>query len=264
MSATDEALVLRREPPLAWVMVNRPAARNALNAAVWDGLADAAEQLAGERDIRVVILRGAGEQAFISGADISEFRALRADAGATAAYDARSARAWRGLQAMPQPVLAMIHGFCFGGGVAVALACDVRFAAEDARFAVPAAKLGLSYPFESLERLVQVVGPTHAADILLSARTLSAAEARDIGFVNRVLPPAELEAATRAYALAMASGAPLTVAAHKRAIHEVLKGSDTRDLGAVRELARRCFDSADYQEGIAAFLEKRAPRFAGR
>jgi len=264
MADLDAALLVRREPPLAWVIVNRPAARNALNAAVWDGLAGAAEELAIDAAVRVVILRGAGEQAFISGADISEFRALRADATATAAYDARSARAWRALQAMPQPVMAMIHGFCFGGGVAVALACDLRFAADDARFAVPAARLGLSYPFESLDRLVRVVGPTHAADILLSARTLSAVEAQHIGFVNRLLPAADLERVTRAYALAMSEGAPLTLAAHKRAIQEGLKSAETRDLDAVRELARRCFDSADYQEGIAAFLEKRPARFQGR
>jgi len=264
MTAADDALVVRREPPLAWLIVNRPAARNALNAAVWDGLAAAAEALAAEREIRVVLLRGAGEQAFISGADISEFRALRADAAATAVYDARTARAWRGLQAMPQPVIAMIHGFCFGGGVAVALACDVRLASEEARFAVPATRLGLAYPFESLERLVRVVGPTHAADILLSARTLTAQEAHQIGFVNRLVPAAALEGATRDYALAMAAGAPLTIAAHKRAIQEVLTPSGARDLDAVRELARRCFDSADYQEGIAAFLDKRPARFQGR
>lgn len=260
----DDALLVRHEPPLAWVIVNRPQARNALTAAVWDGLAAAAERLAADRAVRVVILRGAGEQAFISGADISEFGALRADAAATAAYDARSARAWRGLQALPQPVIAMIHGFCFGGGVAVALACDLRMASEAARFAVPAARLGLSYPFESLERLVRVVGPTHAADILLSARPLSAAEAHHIGLVNRVVAADALEETTRAYALAMADGAPLTLAAHKRAIQEVLRPAAARDLDAVRELARRCFDSADYQEGVAAFLEKRPARFQGR
>jgi len=260
----SDALLLHREPPLAWLVVNRPEARNALSAAVWDGLADAIEGLAGDAEVRAIILRGAGEQAFISGADISEFRALRADAAATAAYDKRSARAWTALMRAPQPIIAMIHGFCFGGGVAVALACDLRFASDDARFAVPATKLGLSYPFESVERLVGVVGPTHAADILLSARALTSAEALHMGLVNRVLPKAELEAQTRAYALAMAEGAPLTVAAHKRAIQEALRAPADRDMPGLREAMRRCFDSADYQEGIAAFLEKRRARFAGR
>ena len=262
--ADDDALLVHREPPLAWVVVNRPQARNALSAAVWEGLADAITSLAEDAAVRVIILRGTGEQAFISGADISEFRALRADAAATAKYDALSGRAWVALMQTPQPVVAMIHGFCFGGGVAVALACDLRFASADARFAVPATRLGLSYPFESVERLVHVVGPTHAADILLSARTLDAGEALHVGLVNRVLPAAELETATREYALAMAKGAPLTIAAHKRAIQEALRAPADRNLTALREAMRRCFDSADYQEGIAAFLEKRPARFEGR
>jgi enoyl-CoA hydratase len=161
-------------------------------------------------------------------------------------------------------VIAMINGLCFGGGVAIALACDLRFAASHARFAVPATRLGLSYPLESIERLVQVCGPTAAADILLSARALDAGEALHVGLVNRVVAGAELEATTRAYALEAARGAPLTLAAHKRAIQECLRPPAGRDLTAVREAMRRCFDSADYQEGIAAFLEKRPPRFQGR
>lgn len=260
----SDALLLHREPPLAWLVVNRPQARNALSAAVWDGLADAITALAADPEVRVIILRGAGEQAFISGADISEFHALRADAAATAAYDKRSARAWAALVSTPQPVIAMIHGFCFGGGVAVALACDLRFAAGDGRFAVPATKLGLSYPFESVERLVGLVGPANAADILLSARALDSAEALRMGLVNRVVAKADLERETRAYALAMAAGAPLTVTAHKRAIQSALRAPADRDMAGLREAMRRCFDSADYQEGIAAFLEKRPARFQGR
>jgi enoyl-CoA hydratase/carnithine racemase len=244
--------------------VNRPGAHNALNAAVWAGLADAFGDLAADGEVRVIILRGAGERAFISGADISEFRALRADASAAAEYDRLSGRAWYAVGAAPQPVIAMINGLCFGGGVAVALACDLRFAADHARFAVPATRLGLSYPMESIERLVHVVGPAHAADILLSARALDAAEALRIGLVNRAVPAAELEPATRAYALAMAEGAPLTLAAHKRAIHESLRPAAERDVATLREAMRRCFDSEDYQEGIAAFLEKRPARFRGR
>jgi enoyl-CoA hydratase/carnithine racemase len=149
--------------------------------------------------------------------------------------------------------------------VAVALACDLRFAADHARFAVPAVRLGLSYPLEGgIERLVQVVGPTHAADILLSGRVLDAGEAMHIGLVNRVVAAADLERVTREYALAMAEGAPLTLAAHKRAIQECLRPADRRDVAGLRDAMRRCFDSEDYQEGIAAFLDKRPPRFRGR
>jgi len=260
----EEALIIRREPPLAWCVVNRPAAHNALNAAVWRGLADRITALGHDDAVRVIVVRGAGERAFISGADITEFRELRGNAALTAEYDRLSARAWLALTGVRQPVIAMINGLCFGGGVSIAVACDLRFAADSARFAVPAARLGLAYPFPAIERLVQVVGPTHAADILLSTRAFDAPEAERMGFVNRVVAHAELEATTRAYALAMAECAPLTVAAHKLAIQQCLKAAEARDIGAVQDAMRRCFDSADYQEGIAAFLEKRKPRFVGK
>lgn len=263
-TSTDEPLLIRHEPPLAWCIINRPAAHNALNAAVWRGLAERVTELGHDDDVRVIIVRGTGEQAFISGADITEFRALRGNAAMTAEYDRLSARTWLALHTVRQPVIAMINGLCFGGGVSIAVACDLRFAADHARFAVPAARLGLAYPFPAVERLVQVVGPTHAADILLSTRAFDATEAERMGFVNRVVPRAELEAHTRTYALAMADCAPLTLAAHKLAIQQCLKTSEPRDIAALQDAVGRCFDSADYQEGIAAFLEKRKPRFVGK
>ena len=264
MSSSDEVLIIRREPPLAWCIVNRAAAHNALNAEVWRGLAERIDALGTDNQIRVVIVRGAGEQAFISGADITEFRALRNNAAMTAEYDQLSARAWLALHRVLQPVIAMINGLCFGGGGSVAVACDLRFAADHARFAVPAARLGLAYPLAAVERLLQLVGPTHAADILLSTRAFDAAEAERMGFVNRVVPRAELEEHTRKYALAMAECAPLTVAAHKLAIQQCLLPYDRRDVAALQEAVKRCFDSEDYQEGIAAFLEKRKPKFSGK
>jgi enoyl-CoA hydratase len=260
----DAALIVHREPPLAWCVINRASAHNALNAAVWEELATQLGRLHDDHEVRIIIVRGAGEQAFISGADITEFSALRSNAAKTAEYDALSARAWAALHRAPQPVIAMINGLCFGGGVSIALACDLRFAADHARFAVPAARLGLAYPLAAVERLVHVVGPTHAADILLSARALDAAEALRIGLVNRVVPRADLERETRTYAMAMAEGAPLTLAAHKLAIQHSLDTAGHQDASAVGAAARRCFDSADYQEGIAAFLEKRKPRFRGQ
>jgi enoyl-CoA hydratase len=263
-SAEEPALVVRREPPLAWLVVNRPAAHNALNAEVWRGLAESAEALAADSSIRAIVLRGAGERAFISGADISEFNAIRADATMAADYDRRSARAWLALHGAPQPVIAAINGLCYGGGVSVALACDLRIAADHARFAVPAARLGLSYPMEGgVERLVQVVGPTHASHLLLSAQPIDAEEALRIGLVNRVVSAAEIDEAARDYAATIAQGAPLTLRAHKIAIRESLRAASERDVAAVREAMHRCFDSADYREGISAFLEKRRPRFRG-
>lgn len=264
-SASEDSLLILREPPLGRLVVNRPAAHNALNAEVWRRLTEGTEELARDPAIRVILLSGAGEKAFISGADIAEFEAIRANAEMEAAYNELSTRAWASLRSTPQPVIAVINGLCYGGGVAIALACDIRFASDHARFAVPAARLGLSYPMEEgIERLVQTVGPTHAAHILLSAQPFDAAEALRIGLVNQIVPCERLAAMAQDYALAMAEGAPLTLRAHKLAIQESLRVSGARDENALREAMRRCFDSEDYREGVAAFLEKRAPRFRGR
>ncbi len=263
MAATKNELLVEVDPPLAWLIINRPSARNALTRAVWRALAGQVAAMASRADIRVVIVRGAGDDAFLAGADITEFPAARADAAMTAEYDRHPAAALAGIAELEKPVIAMINGLCFGGGCSVALACDLRFAADHARFAVPAARLGLSYPFErGVESLVHVVGPTHAADLLLSGRALDAEEALRIGLVNRVVPGEELEAVTRDYALRMAECAPLTLAAHKAAIQEALRPTPASE--RVRVLAARCFNSADYQEGVAAFLAKRKPVFEGR
>jgi enoyl-CoA hydratase len=265
MTHQPAELVISVDAPLAWVEINRPAAHNALNLAVWRGLAEQLPVLGARAEVRVVIVRGAGDEAFLAGADITEFPAARADATLAAAYDRQTHAALDAITALSQPVIAMINGLCFGGGCSVALACDLRFAADHARFAIPAARLGLAYPFShGIESLVHLVGPAHAADILLSTRTLSAEEALRIGLVNRTVPRHDLERVTREYALRMAAGAPLTLAAHKFAIQAALRAAPERDHRQLQALVARCFDSADYQEGVAAFLEKRAPRFTGQ
>jgi len=262
MPQDDNEILLHLDGPLAWVIVNRPQARNALTRDVWRGLARHMQEIATNRDVRVVILRGAGDVAFLAGADITEFPAIRSDARATADYDRETATALRAIEELPQPVIAMINGACFGGGCSVALACDLRLAADHAKLAIPAARLGLAYPF--VDNLVHTVGKGNAADILLSARALSAEEALAMGLVNRVVPRQELEEVVRRYALQVAEGAPLTLTAHKAAIHEATCRDGDRKPARLQALVAKCFDSDDYREGVAAFIAKRKPRFVGK
>jgi len=261
---SQSELIVTIEAPLAWVVINRPASRNALNLAVWRALGAQLPLLDARTEVRVVLLRGAGDEAFLAGADITEFPETRSDASMAAAYERDTHAALEAITALSKPVIAMINGLCFGGGCSVALACDLRFAADHARLAIPAARLGLAYPFaHGVQSLVELVGPGHAADMLFSARALDAHEALRIGLVNRVEPRAALEAVARDYALKMAHGAPLSLAAHKAAIRAA-RHAGPAHTAAAEALVARCFDSADYQEGVAAFLAKRPPRFTGR
>jgi len=214
--------------------------------------------------VRVVVLTGAGERAFVSGADISEFEERRTTPVARSAYDEALAAATRAWALLDKPVLAMIRGYCIGGGLLTALRADIRIAAEGSQFGVPAARLGLGYGFAGVKALVDVVGPSWTAEILFSARRLSAGEALRIGLVNRVVPGERLEDEVMELARSIRDNAPLTVAACKAAIREAVSDADRRDLARVAELAEACFRSEDYLEGQRAFREKRPPRFTGR
>jgi len=261
--STDPVLV-RHEPPIGWVVLNRPQVRNALNLKTWQRIPEAINQLDREEDIRVIVMTGSTPDAFIAGADISEFPALRADASQARVYREAPNRAISSMVECSTPIIGMISGVCIGGGVQVALACDIRIAARGTRMGIPAARLGLAYPLEAVIALTHTVGHANARDILFSARLFDADEAYAMGLVNRVVEPSELEAYVRDYATKMAGNAPLTIEAAKAAIREGIKEPGKRDIEGVTELAAMCFDSEDYKEGVRAFLEKRRPVFRGR
>jgi len=262
---SNQPLLFHKEPPLAWITFNRPERRNAVNLEMWQALPGFVAQVAEDDDLRVLLIRGAGEEAFISGADISQFGKVRSDAATTVEYDRATGHALASLATLEKPVVAMINGICFGGGCSVAVMCDLRLCADDSRFCIPAARLGIAYPIErGVERLVHIVGAANATEILLTARVYNAQEAHHMGLVNRVLPKAELESYTRDYVLKLADNAPLSVAAHKFFVRESSKAANLRDMEKVRTLSARCFNSVDYKEGVAAFMEKRRPRFQGK
>ncbi len=252
-----------KEGAVGWIVFDHPERRNAVSTDMWRAIPEAARSLGDDAAVRVVVLRGAGEEAFVSGADISEFESARSGERA-ADYDALNARAFAALIALDKPLLAMIHGFCVGGGMALALTADLRYCSDDARFAIPAARLGLGYRAEGIEILARLVGPSVAQEIFFTARRLSAAEALAKGLVNAVHPKAELEGRVRETADAIAANAPLTLRSVKLIVRELGKAPVARDTEAMSRSVQACFESDDYRAGVRAFLEKSAPRFRGR
>jgi len=248
---------------LGWIVFDHPERHNAITSEMWEAIPAAASELDADPDVRVVILRGAGERAFVSGADISEFESARSGESARR-YDEHNAAAFMALSDLAKPLIAQIHGYCIGGGCALALTADLRFSAHDGVFAIPAARLGLGYAEGGLETLVRVVGLAAAKEIFFTARRFSAPEALALGLVNRVLPGEELESFVINTARTIAANAPLTLASAKLVLRELARDGARRDHTAIERSIRRCYESEDYAEGVRAFLEKRPARFSGR
>lgn len=207
---------------------------------------------------------GEGGKAFVSGADISQFADLRAAKEAVVRYEHVAESALRAIQEFGKPTIACIRGYCLGGGLNVAIACDIRIASSDSVFAIPAARLGLGYRLSAMKSLVDLVGPGRAKEIFFTARRLGAEEALRMGLVNRVCEPGALDELLEEFTRAIADGAPLTIRAGKRIIAEALKPAADLDVELCRRLTLACFESEDYAEGRRAFMEKRKPEFKGK
>ena len=246
------------------IRFNNPAKHNALSVDMWEAVPPLLALAEADDRVRLVVFSGSGEKAFVSGADISQFEDMRAAKEAVTRYEAMAEAALTGIHVFPKPTLACIRGWCIGGGVNVAIACDIRIAASDSVFSIPAAKLGLGYRYSAMKNLVDLVGPGAAKDLFFTARRIDAHEARAIGLVSRVCEPGELAALLAEYTGALDVNAPLTIRTAKAIMAQVLKPSPDLDMELCTRMIRGCFDSADYAEGRKAFMEKRKPVFTGK
>ncbi len=266
----DMSYVSTTERVKAWlegcvlhIRFNNPAKHNALSVDMWEAVPPLLEKAERDDNVRMVVLSGEGEKAFISGADISQFEDMRAAKEAVKRYETMAEAALQGIHDFAKPTVACIRGYCIGGGVNVAISCDIRIASSNSVFSVPATRLGLGYRYSAMKNLTDLVGPGFAKDIFFTARRLDAAEALRIGLINRVAEPDKLEALLAEYTGAITTGAPLTIKAGKRIIRDVLKSSEP-DMEMARQLILDCFESEDYAEGRKAFMEKRKPVFKGK
>ena len=262
--AQTEKMLSRKEAGVGIVTFNNPERHNAVSLEMWEAAKNILDRFAADEEVRVVVLTGAGGKAFVSGADISKFASERASLEAARAYDVVTAATFNAVYEFPKPTIAMIRGYCIGGGAALAVCCDLRICSEDSRFAVPAAKLGLGYGPAGIKRLMDVVGPAYAKEIFFTARQFDAREAYAMGLVNRTVPAAELESYVKSITDMICANAPLTIKAVKFAVGEILKDESTRDMARASAMAEACFASRDYGEGRTAFMEKRKPVFTGK
>ena len=248
---------------VGWIVFDQPEKKNAISGAMWRGIPEAMARFDADPEVRCVAFRGAGTQAFAAGADISEFEKVRANEAAVGEYDGLLDRVLHSIQGSPKPSVCLIHGFCLGGGLEIALACDLRYCGTSAQFGIPAAKLGIAYNVEGHKRLLETVGHARAREIMFLGRRYGAEEALAMGLVHRVLPDAELAAYVDGVIQTLCANAPLSIANSKTILEEYAKSAGTPDQARMQAAIERCAKSEDYREGRRAFMEKRKPRFKG-
>jgi enoyl-CoA hydratase len=262
MTATDKVLS-HKENGVGTVTFNNPERHNAMSLDMWEATRRILEDFSADPNIRVVVVTGAGGKAFVSGADISKFATERANHEAQRVYGKKVDEAYASVAEFPKPTIAMIRGYCIGGGLGLATCCDLRFASDNSRFGVPAAKLGLGYGYTGLKRLVDIVGPSFAKEIFYTARQFDAQEAIVMGLINRAVPSAELETYVKSITDLICANAPLTIKAVKYTVGEIVREDSRRNIARTTEMVEQCFASRDFIEGRTAFMEKRKPVFTG-
>lgn len=260
---TEEKMLSRTQDSVGYIIFNNPEKHNAVSVEMWDALEKFLNQFREDNNIRVVVLEGAGGKSFVSGADISKFDKERSTKEAVLSYNKRTHKVYELLETFPKPTIAKINGYCIGGGLNLAVCCDIRICSEKSKFAMPAAKLSLGYPFSSIKRLFDIMGPGMAKHFMFTAEKISANEAVSCGLVQKLVTEENLETFVNDYAFTISKNAPLTIKAMKKIGIEILKNPLERDLSLCDQLASACFDSEDYKEGRKAFMEKRMPKFKG-
>ena len=264
MTASTGRVHTHIDGPIGWIVFDNPGRHNAMSVAMWEAFPEAVRTLEADAQVRVIVLRGAGDQAFVSGADISQFDAVRDSLEANQRYEAMGNTGMSRLADCAKPTIAMLQGWCLGGGMAITLNCDLRMADETLRYGIPAARLGIGYRWPGIKKLVDTVGAPYAREIFLTARRFNAQDALRMGFVNRVVARGELESAVRAECALLAANAPLTMASVKIAIDEITRAGAQIDAARIEAATQRAYESADFIEGRQAFMQKRQPVFSGR